>query len=91
MTEQTTQTSQQQKPEPGTVHEEIVQEHHDAPTRTICIAVDASSFSQNAFNWAKDNLLRKETDQVVILNCRPFVTAPLVYSSPIMDVSYVYF
>lgn len=67
-------TNQEQKP--GLVHESVVEEHHAAPTRVVAIAgtfhpfiraVDASEFSKHAFNWAVENLIKTETDQVVLL------------------------
>ena len=35
-------------------------------TRTVVIALDHSSYSQKAFNWALTNILKKETDLVFI-------------------------
>jgi hypothetical protein len=63
------------------VHEAVIDDPHAMPSRTICIAVDESEFSQHgasvfllpvACQWAADNLLNPETDQVILLNVRPF-------------------
>lgn len=54
----------------STIHEDVFGEVHLGPTRTIAIAVDASDYSKFAFQWAIDNLIRPDTDQVVILNVR---------------------
>lgn len=50
--------------------EHIVLSHQSqAHTRTIVIAVDASAHARNAFDWAVENLLRKE-DVTVLINVR---------------------
>jgi hypothetical protein len=95
----------EQQEQPGTISENVVEEHHDAPTRTICIAgsnlipsnihpVDQSEFSKHAFQWSIDNLIKPETDQVVLLNVRPFVSSPMYsalsylrsYNATILDI-----
>ncbi|KAI9350001.1 hypothetical protein DFJ73DRAFT_796025 [Zopfochytrium polystomum] len=39
-------------------------------TRLIAIAVDGSKHSEYAFKWAIDNLIRAESDQVLLINTR---------------------
>ncbi|KAI9365975.1 hypothetical protein DFJ73DRAFT_806517 [Zopfochytrium polystomum] len=71
------------------IHEDVVEPHesHSAPTRTIAIAVDSSSYSEYAFNWAIQNIIRPETDQIVLLNVRPVVSIPAVYGTLYVDYS----
>jgi hypothetical protein len=84
--------------QPGTIHENVVEQHHDAPTRTICIAgtirllfnlhpVDQSEYAKHVFQWSIDNLIKPDTDQVVLLTVRPFVTSPM-YSFLLTRCSY---
>ncbi|CAG8521800.1 13424_t:CDS:2 [Ambispora leptoticha] len=49
-------------------------------TRVIVIAIDHSSHSQYAFDWAVKNLLRKETDLAVLINVRPIPSIPGPYA-----------
>jgi hypothetical protein len=70
----------------GTVHEEVVSDAHHAPHRVIAIAVDSSEYSQHAFNWALDNIIRPETDEVVLLNVRPHVVLPMIVGVPVLDI-----
>ncbi|KAH6568987.1 hypothetical protein BASA61_005881 [Batrachochytrium salamandrivorans] len=73
-------------PSPMTVHEEVHAELHHSSTRTVCIAIDGSKNSSYAVQWAIDNILRKETDQVVLLHVRSLVTMPaLSYGAPFAD------
>ncbi|KAJ3127095.1 hypothetical protein HK098_006792 [Nowakowskiella sp. JEL0407] len=51
-------------------HEEIINEPHSSPKRIVCIAVDASAHSKNAFNYALENIVRTD-DQIILLNVRP--------------------
>ena len=68
------------------VHEEVHQEAHNAPLRTICIAVDGSKHSSHAVDWALANIVKPESDQIVLLNCRPYVSLPaLSYGAPFID------
>ncbi|KAL7754008.1 hypothetical protein RI367_000941 [Sorochytrium milnesiophthora] len=46
------------------------------PSRSVLIAVDASSHSQYALEWAQDNLLLPLSDQVVLVNVRPAALGP---------------
>jgi hypothetical protein len=80
--------------QPGNIHENVVEDHHDAPSRTICIAgtiyllsnlypVDQSEFAKHAFEWSVDNVIKLDTDQVILLNVRPFVSAPVYFRSSI--------
>ncbi|KAJ3355935.1 hypothetical protein HDU83_002220 [Entophlyctis luteolus] len=69
-------------------HEDVVQPHGDhtaTPARIIAIAVDASKYSEYAFDWAVKNLVRPETDQIVIMNVRPVATLPTVYGALYVD------
>ncbi|KAI9330457.1 hypothetical protein DFJ73DRAFT_858550 [Zopfochytrium polystomum] len=69
-------------PAPTSVHEDVVHPHetHAAsgapPARVIAIAVDASAYSEYAFNWTIQNVVRPDTDQIVLLNVRPLVSFP---------------
>ncbi|KAJ3128973.1 hypothetical protein HK100_008878 [Physocladia obscura] len=73
------------------LHEDVVSPHEthstSNPTRVIAIAVDASKYSEYAFDWAINNLVRAETDQLVILNVRPTATLPAVYGALYIDFS----
>ncbi|KAJ3409782.1 hypothetical protein CcCBS67573_g00793 [Chytriomyces confervae] len=74
----------------NTVHEDVVSPHEDHPanpTRVIAIAVDSSKYAEYAFNWAINNIIRPETDQVVIMNVRPTVSLPAVYGTLYVDFS----
>ncbi|KAL2914183.1 hypothetical protein HK105_206274 [Polyrhizophydium stewartii] len=66
--------------EPKTIHEEVHMHDHFEPTRIVCIAVDSSKNSEYAVSWAVKNVLKAETDQVVLLNVRPYVYVPLYAS-----------
>ncbi|EGF81494.1 hypothetical protein BATDEDRAFT_87718 [Batrachochytrium dendrobatidis JAM81] len=75
---------------PNMVHE-VVHEHPSpdllsAKKRVVCIAIDGSQFSDHAISWALENVLRKETDQVVLLNVRPYPLVSMV-STPLVDYS----
>ncbi|KAJ3125085.1 hypothetical protein HK100_010994 [Physocladia obscura] len=64
-------------------HGTIAPEHK----RVIAIPVDASKYSEFAFNWAIKNLVRAETDQIVLLNVRPVATLPKFFAATGTDVS----
>ncbi|KAI9355634.1 hypothetical protein DFJ73DRAFT_824499 [Zopfochytrium polystomum] len=74
-------------PTPTSVHEDVVHPHetHAAsgapPARVIAIAVDASAYSEYAFNWTIQNVVRPETDQIVLLNVRPLVSFPVAFEA----------
>ncbi|KAH9275443.1 hypothetical protein BASA83_002217 [Batrachochytrium salamandrivorans] len=73
-------------PSPMTVHEEVHAELHHSSTRTVCIIINNSKSSSYAVQWAIDNILRKETDQVVLLHVRSLVTMPdLNHDVPFAD------
>ncbi|KAJ3107246.1 hypothetical protein HDU97_004666 [Phlyctochytrium planicorne] len=74
-------------PQAGAIHENVVDPHesHPAPTRTICIALDASKYSEYAFQWAIQNIVKPESDQIVLLNVRPAVSLPAVYGTLYVD------
>jgi nucleotide-binding universal stress UspA family protein len=42
------------------------------PKRVICIPVDSSKHSSFLVDWAIETIINKDTDQVVLLNVRPF-------------------
>nr|KAJ3418394.1 hypothetical protein HK105_008362 [Polyrhizophydium stewartii] len=73
--------------QPRTVHEEVhAHDHPFEPTRTVCIAIDGSKSSEYAVTWAVNNILKAETDQVVVLHVRPFVALPNVtYTGTLLD------
>jgi hypothetical protein len=39
-----------------------------APRRLVAIAVDSSRYSDYAFQWAVDNLIRPDSDEIVLLS-----------------------
>ena len=59
------------------VHEDL---DHSAK-RTVAIGVDGSDFSQHALDWAVKNILKPETDLVVLMNVRPCESDALLVSS----------
>ncbi|KAJ3219724.1 hypothetical protein HK099_004619 [Clydaea vesicula] len=70
----------------GDIHEEVHNDTHDQkPHRIIAIAIDQSNCADYAFNWAVKNLINPETDQVVLLNVRPYITAPILYATIMTD------
>ncbi|KAI8926216.1 hypothetical protein BC831DRAFT_435507 [Entophlyctis helioformis] len=74
------------QPQPYQVHEEPHSEVHFSPARTVAIAIDGSEHSSHALDWALKNVIRSESDQVVLLNVRPFVPLPtLSYRAPFFD------
>ncbi|KAJ3386026.1 Cysteine dioxygenase [Entophlyctis sp. JEL0112] len=73
---------------PNTVHEDVVhpnEEHSATPSRIIAIAVDSSKYSEYAFDWAINNVVRPESDQIVIMNVRPIASLPTVYGALYVD------
>ncbi|KAJ3102559.1 hypothetical protein HDU97_000428 [Phlyctochytrium planicorne] len=62
---------------------EVVEDHHadDSITRVVLLAVDASSFSEYAVQWAMENYLRPLTDLVVLVNVRPLLATPGPFGS----------
>ncbi|KAI9337997.1 hypothetical protein BDR26DRAFT_443180 [Obelidium mucronatum] len=69
-------------------HEDVVHPHEDHTegfNRVIAIAVDASPCSEYAFDWMIKNIIRPETDQIVIINVRPVVSLPVVYGPAYID------
>ncbi|KAJ3066434.1 hypothetical protein HK102_007654, partial [Quaeritorhiza haematococci] len=55
------------------------------PRRIVCIAIDHSDCSEYAFNWAIENLIKPETDQVVLLNSRPVPATVGPFVSPYVE------
>jgi hypothetical protein len=45
----------------------------------VTIALDASPYSVYAFDWTFENIVKPETDQVVLLNVRKPVVMPSYY------------
>ncbi|KAJ3237650.1 hypothetical protein HDU78_003986 [Chytriomyces hyalinus] len=79
-----------EQPAPNTIHEDVVSPHADhaaTPGRVIAIAVDTSKYAEYAFDWAVNNIIRPETDQIVIMNVRPTVSLPAVYGTLYVDFS----
>ncbi|KAJ3111294.1 hypothetical protein HK100_002738 [Physocladia obscura] len=77
-----------------TIHEEVIDttnqhESHKTPepTRIIAIAVDSSKYSEYAFDWTINNLVRPESDQIILMNVRPTVSFPGVYIAANIDFS----
>ncbi|KAJ3017020.1 UNVERIFIED_CONTAM: hypothetical protein HDU68_011893 [Siphonaria sp. JEL0065] len=66
-------------------HEEVVTPHADhlPHSRVIAIAIDESKFSEFAFDWTLANIVRPESDQIVLLHVRPVISAPTVYATTI--------
>ncbi|CAG8816248.1 13927_t:CDS:2, partial [Dentiscutata erythropus] len=50
-------------------------------SRVVVIAIDQSEHSQNAFDWAVKNFLRKDSDLVILVNVRPLTTTPGPYAT----------
>ncbi|KAI9096552.1 hypothetical protein DFS34DRAFT_145600 [Phlyctochytrium arcticum] len=67
------------------IHEELMEEVPATHQRVICIALDHSEHADYAFHWALDNIIRKETDQVVLLNVRDVVNVPSSFGLVYMD------
>lgn len=63
---------------------------HSSPTRIICIAIDHSEYAMKAFLWAKHNFLRKESDQIILINVRPDSTTPIFMNAPFTDLTELY-
>ena len=68
----------EQPPQHDMVHED---EHHEAITRIVAVALDHSAHSQHALEWAVNNILLKDTDLVVLINTRPIAVVPGPYGS----------
>jgi hypothetical protein len=80
------------------VHEEVVDNSMESPKRVIAIAIDSSGityalliytleFSHYAFEWALENIVRPESDQVVLLNVRPHIVPPVLHGGlPLMEI-----
>jgi hypothetical protein len=77
-------------------HEDVVGNHADNKThpktnqphsRIVAIALDASPYSVYAFDWAFENIVKAETDQVVLLNVREPVVMPSYYDGVYVEFS----
>ncbi|KAJ3334006.1 hypothetical protein HDU91_002812, partial [Kappamyces sp. JEL0680] len=54
--------------------EHVVPAHESfQPSRVICLPIDESKGSQAAIEWTIKNAINKETDQVLLLNVRPYL------------------
>jgi hypothetical protein len=73
-----TAAAQGEHPSHDMVHED---EHHEAITRIVAVALDHSAHSQHALEWAVKNILLKDTDLVVLINTRPIAVVPGPYGS----------
>ncbi|KAI8806978.1 hypothetical protein BJ742DRAFT_814010 [Cladochytrium replicatum] len=64
------------------LHEEVLDQvnHTSDHSRIVAIAVNSSSHSRYAFEWALSNLVKADGDQVVLLNVRPLVSLPILES-----------
>ena len=66
----------------ATTHEHVLTSEFE-PKRVICLPVDASEASVNTIKWVIANFgLNKETDQVVLLNTRPYTVPDLAVAYP---------
>lgn len=81
-------TSPAAQPEISTSHDLVHDDaHHPAITRIVAVALDHSEHSQHALAWAMDNVLKPETDLVILINTRPVAVVPGPYGSAYMDFS----
>lgn len=51
-------------------------------SRTIAIAIDESHFSAHAFEWALDNVIHNERDEVLLINVRKQSVNPITFGVP---------
>lgn len=71
-----------QQQDQATTHEHVLTSEFE-PKRVICLPVDASEASVNTIKWVIANFgLNKETDQVVLLNTRPYTVPDLAVAYP---------
>ncbi|KAJ3082098.1 hypothetical protein HK102_001919 [Quaeritorhiza haematococci] len=68
-----------EKQEDQDEEEEVLFRREDLPaaptfSRIVMIAVDKSDYSEYAFTWAIKNVIRLESDQVVVINVRPVLS-----------------
>lgn len=76
--------------QPGTTVEHVIEPQHaetggEPHERVVAIALDNSQYSEHAFKWAMNNLIDPARDLVVLMNVRPYVSAPILYTAPMMD------
>lgn len=57
-------------------HEEVHSELHFNPSRHVCVAIDDSEHSGTSLEWAMENILNAEKDQIILLHCRPYSIFP---------------
>ncbi|KAJ3209540.1 hypothetical protein HDU83_002222 [Entophlyctis luteolus] len=77
-------------PSATSVHEDVVRPHDDhtaTPLRIIAIAVDSSKYSEYAFDWAINNVVRPESDQIVIINVRSVLAIPVYFEGAYVDLT----
>ncbi|CAB5370170.1 unnamed protein product [Rhizophagus irregularis] len=79
-TAQTAQTQQTDKTEDTVLTTTQDAEAQSPITRVVIMAIDQSPHSQQAFDWALKNFLRKESDLVVLVNVRPIPSIPGPYA-----------
>ncbi|KAI8820700.1 uncharacterized protein EV422DRAFT_59939 [Fimicolochytrium jonesii] len=68
------------------VHEELMEKQEQTHQRIIAVALDQSEHSEYAFNWALENLINPQSDQVVLLNVREVVNVPASFGLIYMDI-----
>lgn len=61
---------------------------HSQSTRIIVIAIDESKTADHILDWSCKHLLRAETDQVFIVNARPFLreVIPIITHAPSVQI-----
>jgi nucleotide-binding universal stress UspA family protein len=75
------------KPEP----EHVIAAHETfTPTRVIVLPVDESKATRHTVKWVIESLARKETDQIVLLNVRPFAAPEISVQLGYPYAPYVY-
>ncbi|KAJ3193921.1 hypothetical protein HK101_003856 [Irineochytrium annulatum] len=65
----------QQQAEHEVVHDHHPQQDQPAIKRIIAIGVDQSPHTRECLAWALENYIRAETDLVVLLNARPYLSS----------------
>lgn len=64
-------------------HDEVIPYPHKEEDfkRNIMIAVDESHYTKYAVEWSLENLIHPESDQVILVNVRPFPSTALSLTS----------
>ncbi|KAI8854283.1 hypothetical protein BC829DRAFT_380768, partial [Chytridium lagenaria] len=55
----------------GSLHDSTIHPNPTPADRIVVIAVDATPASKQAFEWAVTNIIRPETDQIILLYLTP--------------------